>query len=557
MDNGIDSDRRSVEAALTDQSSPTAIGYRKLRSPRFHGQSLQVPPLTSVDQVWKSNLEIRPKAADLKIGNSSLFELQTLGRTELVELATRYTSRYLDIDAGFSEDNIVMAGHQPELFHPGVWYKNFVLSELGKRFNCAAINLIVDNDICGNASVRCPKVMRTDQDTNVSVGAIPIDGPGPTVPFEAREIQDWKRFEGFAGRVEQAMRGIVDSPIVTQLWPHVIAAVTSMSGDEPRRLGHALAAGRHRLEHQFGLQTLEVPVSWVAGSRAFALFADSILMNATRFQSIYNDVLKEYRAVHGIRSRSHPVPELETREGWTESPFWIWQRKNPFRRRLFSRKTDRDFRLTDLAGWEKTIKSDKLVESFRELANEGIAVRPKALMTTMFSRLILSDLFLHGIGGSKYDQLTDVLAIRYYSISMPEFLTLSATMKLPTDLELVSRSDVVAIDQLIRELKFHPELHIERPSDGVTELIKQKRDWTVGVHYGERSKEKHLAIEALNQELSAFVNVDPDVLIASRKETARKIRASEILSSREYSFCLFPVSLIQELKTMADTGQMR
>lgn len=551
LDNGIKSDEGNVDATQRDQSSQSRIGYRKLRSPSRHGQSLQIPPLNRVDQVWQFNIRNRSDAPDNKIFDLPLSELQGLGRAELIQLATRYTRQYLDADFGFSGDNIVMAGHQPELDHPGVWYKNFVLSNLGQRFNCAAVNLIVDNDICGAASIRFPKVTTTQGDGKVSVGTISIDGPSPKVPYEAREIQDWKLFESFGGRIENEIGGTVDSPIAARLWPHVIAATFQISGDQHGRLGHAIASGRHRLEHEVGLRTLEVPISWVAQSEAFAMFAKSILINATRFQKIYNEVLLEYRKVHGIRSRSHPVPKLETNDGWTEAPFWVWQKDQPTRRRLFTKQTERKILLSDLTGFEKTIGSGDFVTTFRRLEKDGIAIRPKALMTTMFSRLILCDLFLHGIGGSKYDQLTDVIAARFFSTQLPDFLTLSATMKLPTDVELVGRTDVTAIDQQIRELKFHPETFIANPSTVATDRINQKRDWTMGSHRGERSKAKHLAIEEFNRQLAKFVDIDQESLIASRAETVKKVRASEILGSREYSFCLFPESLIEELKTLA------
>lgn len=551
MDSGIEHGGRNFDAPKQDHSSDTGFLYRKLRSPNLHGQSLQIPSLSSVDQVWHSNAQVRANASELKICDVNLAELQKIGRAELMTLATKYTNRYLDVDYGLSVDKIVMAGHQPELFHPGVWYKNFVLSNLGRRFNCAAINLVIDNDICGSTSIRFPRVSQTSNGAQISIGTIPIDAPGPNEPFEARRIQDWSLFADVAARAEAAMGVAADSLIVSRLWPRVIKAAQQMSADQPGRLGEAIAAGRHLLEDHVGLKTLEIPISLVAKTESFAMFAKSILINASRFQRVYNDALFEYRRIHGIRSRSHPVPEMETVEGWTESPFWVWQKDEPTRRRLFTQHTGDRISLSDLTGFEKTMEPSAFVNTFRDLEKEGIAIRPKALMTTLFSRLVLCDLFLHGIGGSKYDQLTDVIAARYFSARLPEFLTLSATMKLPTDFTLVNRSDVVDIDQQIRELKFHPEAFISSPATGVVDLINQKSNWTVGEHRGERSKRKHDAIEALNQQLARFVDIDPAALLAARVESVQKIRAGEILGSREYSFCLFSESLIDQLKALA------
>ena len=46
--------------------------------------------------------------------------------------------------------------------------------------------------------------------------------------------------------------------------------------------------------------------------------------------------------------------------------------------------------------------------------SEGIRLRPRALTTTMYLRLAMGDLFLHGIGGAKYDQLTDRIIEHFF-----------------------------------------------------------------------------------------------------------------------------------------------
>ena len=53
-----------------------------------------------------------------------------------------------------------------------------------------------------------------------------------------------------------------------------------------------------------------------------------------------------------------------------------------------------------------------------------------ALVTTLFARLVLSDLFIHGIGGAKYDQLTDELIRSFFGLAPPDYLVISATLHL-------------------------------------------------------------------------------------------------------------------------------
>ena len=47
----------------------------------------------------------------------------------------------------------LVAGHQPELFHPGVWFKNFALHRLAHQHGALPINLVVDTDTAKPATL--------------------------------------------------------------------------------------------------------------------------------------------------------------------------------------------------------------------------------------------------------------------------------------------------------------------------------------------------------------------------------------------------------------------
>ena len=51
----------------------------------------------------------------------------------------------------------------------------------------------------------------------------------------------------------------------------------------------------------------------------------------------------------------------------------------------------------------------------------GPAAHPRA-DDDQFSRFMLGDLFIHGIGGAKYDELGDEIARRFFGIEPPGFL---------------------------------------------------------------------------------------------------------------------------------------
>ena len=94
----------------------------------------------------------------------------------------------------------------------------------------------------------------------------------------------------------------------------------------------------------------------------------------------------------------------------------------------------------------------------------------------MFARLVLSDIFIHGIGGAKYDQLTDAIVRRFFGVEPPGYLVATATLKLPLPRQSVEEVDIARIDQMLRELRYHPELYVDGDADAL-QLVAEKRHW--------------------------------------------------------------------------------
>ncbi len=158
-----------------------------------------------------------------------------------------------------------------------------------------------------------------------------------------------------------------------------------------------------------------------------------------RLWGIYNAAVAQYRRAYRLRSANHPVPDLARDGEWLEAPFWLWTSAAPKRRRLFAREQGDRLLVTDRAGLEIELPPSpdadlsRAVDVLADLPARGIKLRTRALLTTLFGRLLLSDLFMHGIGGGKYDELTDLLIARFFGLEPPGFLVLSGTLHLPVD----------------------------------------------------------------------------------------------------------------------------
>src|SRR5262249_45745914 len=145
-------------------------------------------------------------------------------------------------------------------------------------------------------------------------------------------------------------------------------------------------------------------------------FACHLLAHLPRFHAVYNDCVHDYRRQYGLRSRNHPVPDLAVEGDWLEVPLWAWRRGQHQRGRLLVRQHDQrlDLRVGAETGPALPLEPAGIVRAWQELEPRGFKVRSRALTNTLFARMFVADLFIHGIGGGKYDELTDAIARRFY-----------------------------------------------------------------------------------------------------------------------------------------------
>ena len=82
----------------------------------------------------KKNVQLR-SAADYSLQGRSLAELSRQARAELLDAAQTWTAAYREANLSSRDPQglIFLAGHQPELFHPGVWFKNFALGAVARQ----------------------------------------------------------------------------------------------------------------------------------------------------------------------------------------------------------------------------------------------------------------------------------------------------------------------------------------------------------------------------------------------------------------------------------------
>ena len=327
-----------------------ALAYRRLRAPREPGGVLLEPPHDRWTASLADNRARLARARQQSLAGLPLSALQTAARQLLVDAARTYSAAYRSVpaervtSATAAPRPLILTGHQPQLFHPGVWFKNFVVAEMASHCDAVGVNLIIDNDTLRAAAVRVP----TGSALDPHIASVPLDTATDEIPFEERSIQDTGLFGSFPQRVRDALRTLVADPLVDALWPAALDALRRSDN-----LGRCLSEARHVCEGGWGLPTYDVPLSVVCDAWPFRWFVVHLLDQGGRFRDVYNQSLAEYRRTHRIRSRSHPVPELARDGDWLEAPFWVWTSETPRRRRLFARRLKDRLELTDRTGWRR------------------------------------------------------------------------------------------------------------------------------------------------------------------------------------------------------------
>jgi len=458
----------------------------RFRAPSRSGEVLAEPGFDAIPALVEDNRR-KLNRDGVRIGGLSLRELRTLARQEVLAAV-----------GSTSDPNIplLLAGHQPELSHPGVWVKNFALNGLARKLGGTPLNLIVDTDTLKSPSLRLPVLSSCGPKAHLE--SLAFDRLNGETPYEDRAVLDMELFRSFPDRAAPLWVNWGFEPLLPKVW-------------QPRRsVGEAFTAMRCACERAWGCPNLELPVSRLSQSVAFAHFAQQILADLPRFREAYNAAIRAYRKANHIRSANHPAPELV--EG--EAPFWVRTR----------------------AG-----------ERERATSNSDVrALHPRALTLTLFTRVCLGDFFIHGIGGGKYDEVTDAIIRAYFGIEPPAYQILSATLHLPLPMFPTTNEDTRRAERRVRDLRWNAERCLapeQRARPDVHVLVEEKRELAASEPpRGDRPARKlwFHELREIKEKLHEVVASEVQAAEAELAHLTAQADANAILQRRDYPWVLYP-----------------
>jgi hypothetical protein len=384
-----------------------------------------------------------------------------------------------------------------------VWVKNFALNGLARQLDAIPLNLIVDNDTIKSCSLRVPTFQEGDP-ASVHPEAVPFDVDRGESPYEDREILDQALFRSFPERVASLRRSWGYEPLLANVWR------------DAETLAGAFIAARQNSEKAWGCENYELRVSQLAQTEAFACFARHIFSDLPRFREIYNVAIQSYRHRNRLRSRNHPAPELQT----DEAPFWVRTGNSHPRERATASSS---------------------VQS----------LRPRALTLTLFVRVCLGDFFIHGIGGGKYDEVTDQIIQSYFGLAVPAYQVLSATLYLPLPTFPASGNDVRAASRLRRELDWNPQRHLTHTQlrePALAQLVSEKERLVREEPSPTDADGRRNWFRALHQITVRMRPYVANMISPADEEVIRlqtEVMANTVLRRRDYAWPLYPEATLR------------
>lgn len=476
---------------------------------------------------------------------------------------------------------IIQTGHEPIFYHPGIWVKNHLAHHVATRVNGIGINMIVDNDACTMGFLYAPtlsehsllvqKIPLVDGKDRVAYEEIVFDDIAILLQFRDKVLTLLKKNSFNAGAFNGKQMG--EGTAVQPLLENTKTVFDDMRAAFEDYITHVVAcrecgcvdmvglltAARVALEEDFQMKNLEIPVSWTCNTDGFYHFFLHVLHNAVRFARIYNAKLSEYRDIHKIRSKANPLPDLNVGNNITELPFWVWKQGEE-RKRCYLQNEGDLLKITDgthvVAILKKNEDGSENVQKLRALLEDRIKLRPRAITTTMFFRLLFSDVFIHGIGGAKYDTITDEIIREFFGISPPSYVTNSATLFLPLNALDRDIGELQRVQRELRDMPHNPERYASKEllnDAGVANRIKEKKRILAIIACCSMDEKKAYfnQIKTLNKLL--FDQIRTEFLNKQNERNALMdgLAHENAVKFREYPVCMFPTEFIRGYYTSA------
>jgi hypothetical protein len=442
------------------------------------------PPFSEWGDILKKNI-ITSAQCRVALGAERVMEF----REELHAAARKYSelikstaagvglSVQLACDPALSPNSpIVMAGHQPIIYHPGILYKTDLLSRCSAEHGAYGVNLVIDTDEGDGGLLSWPRVEGAD--VTIKRASIGIGGSMYCDQRVAESQTVRKIFDEMKGDLAHSgcAAAVGNVERVADMYGRLSGVPIALSNAVVRMTQH-----RPHFD--------EVPLSWLIQGPIFRRELLGLITDPERFVSLYNKTLESFRAERKIKNPANPFPNMRRIDSNVELP--LWELKEGERKPL---SVDPSLKILDL---------------------DARLLAPRGSIVTLLARSFGSDLFIHGLGGAKYEPFVDTFALSALGVALPQFVVASVTRHLFPD-QIKRLSEARHIKSRYKEVVSRTDsffglgLFSEADEGELKPLVQRRKEQLKAMESvqspAERSQVAH-SLNEINREVKARIEV--------------------------------------------------
>jgi hypothetical protein len=505
-------------------------------TPTGHGEVLARPPRDTWAQLTRENAAAAG-TWDFSLCGTPVADIRRQARADAIRRARDFSARLgSPVRAVPDEpDLIVVTGHQPELYHPGVWVKDFWLQRLGEETGAAAIDLVVDSDGFDTVEVHSPCLR---PDVRVCRAYLAV-GTTDTC-YACTPVPTGDAIDDFCTAAAEHL-STLPAPAIARHFDRFCECLRSAANDA-RNIAELITFARRRYEAAAGTDYLELPVTSLGASAPFAALLAHLALDARAFADAYNGALAEYRERTGTRNTAQPFPDLRVEGDLVELP--VWHLEAARRATVWARTGTSPALIVD---GHVVCELGTCADAPAAVAASGLHAAPKALALTMFTRVFVADFFIHGVGGGRYDEVTDDVIRRYFGVEPPTFAVASMTEYLPLGAHVVRDEEIEAAAMALNRLKHNPDQMLDEVEfDTAAEharavaLAEEKAGLVTAIAVpGADKKALGARIRVVNEALATMLEPFERQMRDELAQLRQLQEASEVFTDRTYPFCFW------------------
>ena len=296
---------------------------------------------------------------------------------------------------------IVFSGHQPIVFHNGILAKLIAQHEIAQQSDSGRVWIVADQDVVELESVRIPvgngMELRSREIHILEPGSLPLGVASASLPsMEPIEVEDDR-----LGMLVEYLRGYTYEPtLAKQFASATIQLACDRLGIEPPQIVYAS-------------ELLQSDTIW-------GLVQQRLIADPSQSVLAYNDATARYPEAR--------VRPLAVHGEIFELPLW------------------------GLRGGQTRIPINS--ENVGQFSSEQLA--PRGLLMSGLVRSHLGELFIHGTGGWRYDQITQDWVRDWLGKELKPMALATATMHLPLGISAEDAVDLKAAHWRFHHARHHP-----------------------------------------------------------------------------------------------------